>query len=170
MLYFVVTGLFFSEDYIKTLYHISKEDDNFFSYIGRSIDKFLYTTMVSIVIGYIIDCFFVDENKIKGIFKREKDNVVNLKREIIAIIRDIKTRYLTFIVIIFALLFISFYYLLCFNYVYPKTQIEWIKASITIFIIMQILSVLKCFAETCLRFLAFKCNSEKIYKISKLLD
>ena len=170
MLYFVVTGLFFSEDYIKTLYHISKEDDNFFSYIGRSIDKFLYTTMVSIVIGYIIDCFFVDENKIKGIFKREKDNVVNLKKEIAGIIRDIKTRYLTFIIIIFVLLFISFYYLLCFNYVYPKTQIEWIKASITIFIIMQILSVLKCFAETCLRFLAFKCNSEKIYKISKLLD
>ena len=126
--------------------------------------------MVSIIIGYIIDCFFVDEKKLKGIFKREKDNLINLRHAIIGIIKEIKTRYLTFIIIVFILLGISFYYLLCFNYVYPKTQIEWIKSSITIFIIMQILSVLKCFLATCLRFLSFKCQSEKIYKLSKLLD
>ena len=170
VLYFVVIGLFFSEDYISELYEIDKEDEGFFDYISRSIDKFIYTTMVSIIIGYIVDCFFIDEKKIKGIFRREKDNLVNLRQEIVGIIKEIQTRYLAFIIVILVILLISFYYLLCFNYVYPKTQLEWVKASITIFVIMQILSVLKCFLETCLRFLSFHCRSEKLFKISKLLD
>ena len=169
-LYFVVIGLFYSEEYIGILYSINEEDEHFFSYITRSIDKFIYTTIVSIIIGYIADCFFIDEKKIKGCFKREKDNLDNLKQEIIGIIKEIKNRYLAFIIVIFVILVISFYYLLCFNYVYPKTQKEWIKASITIFIIMQILSVLKCLLETSLRFLSFRCKSEKLFKISKLLD
>ena len=168
ILYFVVIGLFYSEEYIGELYEINEEDDGFFDYITRSIDKFIYTTMVSVVISYIIDCFFIDEKKVKGIFKREKDDLVNLKHEIVNIIIDIKNRYLSFIIVVFVLLFLSFYYLLCFNYVYPKSQLEWIKASITIFIIIQILSILKCLLETCLRFLSFYCESEKLFKISKL--
>ena len=141
VLYFVVIGLFYNEDYIGTLYYIDKNDDPFFGYITRSIDKFIYTTMVSIIIGYIIDCFFVDEKKIKGIFKREKDNLINLRREITEFINNLKNKYFAFIILIFILLSASFYYLLCFNYVYPKTQIEWFKCSVTIFIIMQILSI-----------------------------
>ena len=170
VLYFVVIGLFFSEEYISELYDIDKENEGFFDYVPRSIDKFIYTTMVSIIIGYIVDCFFLDEKKIKGIFRREKDNLINLRQEIVGIIKEIQTRYLTFIIVIFVILLISFYYLLCFNYVYPKTQVEWVKASLTIFVIMQILSILKCFLKTCLRFLSFRCRSEKLFKISKLLD
>ena len=169
VLYFVVIGLFYSEEYISELYNLDKKD-GFFDYIPRSIDKFIYTTMVSIVISYIIGCFFVEERKIKGIFRREKDNLVNLRHEIVDIIKEIQNRYLTFIIVVLVLLLVSFYYLLCFNYVYPKTQIEWVKASLTIFVIMQILSTLKCFFETCLRFLSFHCNSEKLYKMSKLLN
>ena len=48
--------------------------------------------------------------------------------------------------------------------------LKWIKSSITIVIIMQILSTLKCFLESGLRFLSFKCKSEKLYKISKFID
>ena len=168
VLYFVVVGLFYSEEYIGELYDINEEDDGFFDYITRSIDKFIYTTVVSVVISYIIDCFFVDEKKLKGIFRREKDNLLNLRHEIVNLIREIQNRYITFIITIFVLLLISFYYLLCFNYVYPKTQSEWVKASITIFIIMQILSILKCFLKTCLRFLSFSCESEKLSKICNL--
>ena len=168
VLYFVVVGLFYSEEYIGQLYDIKKEDDGFFDYITRSIDKFICMTMVSVIISYIIDCFFVDEKKLKGIFRREKDNLVNLRHEIVNLIREIQNRYLTFLITIFVLLLISFYYLLCFNYVYPKTQLEWVKASVTIFIIMQILSILKCFLKTCLRFLSFSCESEKLSKICNL--
>ena len=170
ILYFVVIGLFYSEEYISTLYNLNDEEENFFSYIPRSIDKYVYTALVGGVIGYIIDCFFVEERKLKGIFKREMDNIENLKSEITEFIINLKKRYLSFIILVFIILLFAFFYFLCFNYVYPKTQVEWVKSSITIFIIMQILSVLKCFLETCLRFMSFYCNSEKLYKLSKFLD
>ena len=79
-------------------------------------------------------------------------------------------RYLAFIIVVSIILIISFFYLLCFNYVYPYSQIEWIKSSITIMIIMQILSTLKCVLETSMRFLSYKFRNEKLYKICKFLD
>ena len=170
VLYFVVVGLFYNEDYINTLFNLDENDEHFFSYITRSIDKFIYTTLVSIVIGYIVDCFFVEESKIKGIFRREKDNLVQLKIEIVSLINNILNKNLSFIIMLFGLLILAFYYLLCFNYVYPKTQIEWLKCSVTIFILMQILSTLKCFLQASLRFLSFSCDSEKLFKISRLLN
>ena len=169
-LYFVITGFFYDEEYIGELYTIKDEDENFFSYITRSTDKLIYTTLVNIIIGYIIELFFVEERKIKKIFKRQKENSTLLKEEIIKLTKSIGKMYLAFIIFVMIILLISFYYLLCFNYVYPKTQIEWIKCSITIMIIMQILSVLKCLLQTSLRYLSFKINSTKLYKINKLLD
>ena len=169
-LYFVVIGLFYSENYISELYHINEKDETFFSFIPRTIDKIIYTTLVSIFIGNLTAFFFLDENKIKGIFKRDKENSTILKRNIALLIGEIQKRYTSFIIITFVLLIISLYYILCFNYVYPKTQIEWIKSSIFIIIIMQILSVLKCLFEAVFRFLSFKCESDKLYKISKIFD
>ena len=169
-LYFVVCGLFFSESYISELYNINEEDENFFSFIPRTIDKIIYTTLVTGFIGYLTDFFFLNEKKIKGIFKREKDNRVVLKRSITLLIGEIQKRYTSFIIMSFVIFVISFYYILCFNYVYPKTQIEWIKSSILIIIIMQILSILKCLFEAIFRILSFKCESEKLYKISKLFE
>ena len=61
ILYFVVNGLFFSEEVISELYNINEEDENFFSFISRSIERLLYTTLVSIVVGIITSFFFVDE-------------------------------------------------------------------------------------------------------------
>ena len=61
VLYFLASGLFFSEEYIGELYDLNPDDDGFFDYIPRSFDKFLYTTIVITAISYIIDCLFVDK-------------------------------------------------------------------------------------------------------------
>lgn len=169
VLYFVVNGLFFSEDYISEVYNSTKKE-KFFTFFPRSLPRFVYCTIVSIVISYITDLFFIEEKKIAGIYKREKDNKVVLKYKINELVKDIGNRYLAFIIIVYIILLISFYYLLCFNYVYPKTQVEWVKSSIVIFIIMQILSILSCLLEAGLRILSFKCKSEKMYKIIRLLS
>ena len=169
-LYFVVIGLFFSESYISELYYIDEEKDNFFSFISRVIDKVIYTTFVWVGIGYLTDFFVLEEKKVKGIFKRDKDNKILLKRNIAILIKEIQKRYISFIIMTIVIFVISLYYVLCFNYVYPKTQIEWIKASILILIIMQILSALKCLYETIFRFLSFKCESEKLYKVSQFFE
>ena len=168
-LYFVVNGLFFSEAFISELYH-TKEDETFFSFIPRTIDKIIYTTFVALFIGYMTDFFFLHESKIKGIFKRERGNIIILKRNITMLIREIQKRYISFIIMTLVIMLISLYYILCFNYVYPKTQLEWVKSSILIIIIMQILYVLKCLYETIFRFLSFKCESEKLYKVAKLFE
>ena len=169
ILYFSINGLFFSEDYISEVYHL-KGEEKFFTFFPRSINRFFYTTLVSIIIGFIVDCFFIEEKKIKRALIREKDNKENIKAEIIMIMKEIKNRYLSFIIVVFIILIICFYYLLCFNYVYPYIQYEWIKSSITIFIIIQILSIFACLLETILRFISFRCKSEKIYKLSKIIN
>ena len=93
-----------------------------------------------------------------------------LKEQIVELINSLQKSYLAFIIIAFIILLISFYYLLCFNYVYPYTQVEWVKSSIVIIIIMQIISILRSLLETILRSISFSYKREKIYKISKLLD
>ena len=169
-LYLVIIGLFYSEEYITELYQINPENEKFFSFVPRIIDKLFYTSLVSSFIGYIVQFFFIEEKKVKGIFKREKDDTDNLKKEIAKLINRIVKSYLAFIILVFIIIIVSFYYILCFNYVYPKTQVEWIKGSVIIIIIVQILSVLKCLLQTSLRFLSFKINSSKIYKLSKIID
>ena len=169
-LYFVVIGLFYSESYISELYHLGEEDESFFSFIPRAFDKIIYTTLVSVAIGYMTEFFFLNENKIKGIFKREKNNKVILKRSIALLIKEIQNRYISFIIMTFVVFVVSLYYILCFNYVYPKTQEEWIKSSVLIIIIMQILSILKCLFESILRFLSFKFESVNLFKVSKFFN
>ena len=166
---FVINALFISDDYISILYHLD-EDDTIFSFLVRSLDRLITTTIVGEVIEHIISFFFVQESKIKGFFRREKNDISALRQNMIQFINELKCRYLSFIILSFSIIIISFFYLLCFNYVYPYTQIEWIKTSITVIIIRQILSCLVIFLEAVFRFLSFKANSEKLYKISRILN
>ena len=170
ILYFVINGLFISEDYISELYYLNEEDENFFSFLPRSVERLIYTTLVSLIIGYITSFFFLEEKKVKGIFKRDMDNRTILRENINELIQTLKTRYIAFIIVVFVILILSLYYLLCFNYVYPKTQIEWIKSSIAIIIVIQILSILKILLEAILRFLSFKCESEKLFQFGKIFS
>ena len=168
-LYFVINGLFISEEYIIELYHLEGED-SFFSYISRSIGRFFYATMISGIVGFIIDCIFIEEKKIKKIFLREKDDKLKLRYEISNIILNIEKRYKIFLLICLFISIISWYYVSCFNYVYKNVKIEWIKSSVTIIFIMQILSIILCFLDAILREISFKCKSEKIYKLRKIIS
>ena len=170
MLYFVVDGLFFNEEVVSEIYIADENKENFFSYLERSIDEIFYSTLVSLVIDIITDFFFVEENKIKGIFKREKDNHNALHQKITEFLKDIKKRYIAFIIFSSVILILSFFYLLCFNYVYPYSQIEWIKSSITIAIVIELFFLLECILESVLRFLSFKLKNERIYKLSQIFD
>ena len=167
-LYLLVNGLFYNDEYISELFHSDKEE-NFFSFIPRSYDRFLYTTIVGVVVDYVIDCFFIEEKKIKGIFKREKTNRLFLKYETTKKIKEINNRYTGFIILSFIIIVFTWYYISCFNYVFHYTRIEWMKSSVLIIIFMQIISILTCLLVSIIRFIGFKLKSEKIYKISLLL-
>ena len=167
-LYFFINGLFFSEEYIIELYHVETED-SFFTYLPRSINRFLYATLVSLIVGIIIDCIFIEERKVKRTLIREKDDSLQLRYEIANICKSIKLRYNIFIFICFFIALISWYYICCFTNVY-RLEEEWIKSSITIILIMQILSIIITLIETILRAISFQCKSEKIYKFRQILS
>ena len=105
VIYFTVNGLFYSESYISEIYH--SENENFFSFFPRSINRFFYTAIVNLIINFFIDCFFIEEKKIKGIFNREKDNYANIKVEIGKLISKIKKK--IFVFFHHGLLFIHFF-------------------------------------------------------------
>jgi len=164
-LFFCINGLFFDEEYISEVFHFEGKE-NLFSFITRAYDKFIYTTLVGVMINYMIDFFFLDEKKIKAIFRTQKENLFILQYEMGRIARNIKLRFNLFNIISILIIIFIWYYISCFNVIYPSSRIEWIISSILIIIIMQILSMLACLLETIIRFIAFKAKSEKIYKFS----
>ena len=168
-LYFVINGLFFSEDYIMELYHLDKKD-GFLDFIPRSIGRFFYATLVGVILDIIIGCLFIDENKIKRIYLRNKHDLLQMKYEISKINKSIRTRYKIFIFICIFISMISWYYVSCFNNVYSSVKLEWIKSSIVIIIIMQLLSCLIVLLEALLRHMSFEFKSEQIFKFKKFLS
>ena len=167
-LYFFVNGLFYNEEYVSKIFHLEK--DTFYESSQRFIGNFFYAALVGVIVNYIIVCFFIDEKKLKGILKREKENIFILKYEVVQLTKDIKKRYIFFIILSFIITIFTWFHISCFNTVYPHMKKEWIIFSLLIIIFMQIFSILVCFLETILRFISFRCKSEKIYKISILLS
>ena len=88
-LYFIFNGFFYNEKYLSEFFH-SNEEETFFSFIPRSISRFIYFTLVGLIIGTIIDCLFIEEKKVKRIFLRERDKPVEIRYEISMIITSIK--------------------------------------------------------------------------------
>ena len=164
-LYFLVNALFYNEDYIIDLYY-SDEEETFFSFIPRSLNRIMYTSLASSVLDFIISLLFPTENKIKKILIRKKNNIKEMKNKVLVTMENIINNYWIFIVISYLLTIYSWYYISCFNNVYPYLKIEWIKSSIFIFIIIQLIIVIGCFLFSLLRFISIKCKSERLYRIS----
>ena len=168
-LYFVVNGLFYNEDYISDLFH-STEKETFFSFFTRSIERFFYATIVGVIVESLIGFICIEEKKIKKIYIRERDNFLKLKYEIFKVIKSIKIRFIIFIILCFIIALISWYYVNCFNNVYPGIKMEWIKSSVLIVVIVQLLPFIFTFIEALLRIIGLKCKSEKIFELKKYLS
>ena len=163
----MINGLFFDENYISDLLHSGPDTVKFFI-INRILDRIIIITITGIIINYIIEFFFVEERKIKRIFKMEKDNTVVLKYEIVQLIKNTYFRYSIFIILTIIIMLFSLYYIFCFNNVYPCIKIEWLKSSLLIIIIMQILPFFLCLFDTSIRFISFKCKSERLFRLSSI--
>ena len=66
--YFSINGLMYTEQYISDLYN--NENEDFSQFISRIIEHLIYVCVILKVSDEIIDCFFMEEKKIKGIFLR----------------------------------------------------------------------------------------------------
>ena len=162
---FVVNAMFINENYVSSLFH-SKKKETFISFIPRSINRFIYTVFSSIVVSYFINCIFVEESKIKGVLKRERQDPNNLKYQINLTIKEVKIRFFLFIIIAFGFSFYSWFYISCFNHIYPHMRVEWVKSSVFIIILIHLLSIFIILISTLLRFISFEIKSEKMYRAS----
>ena len=166
-LYFVVNAIFYSEDYLSELFY-STEEEKFYSFIPRRFNEFIYTSAVSGIISYFVGYVFVEETKIKKTFIRNKGGDLKLKYEISVIIKGIKYKFTTIITFSLALTVICFVYISCFNNVYPNIKGEWIKSSLFILFLTQIINFALTLFECILRYISIKCNSEKFFKLSQV--
>ena len=164
-LYFVINALFYNEEYLSILFNSNKKD-SFFSFVPRRLNEFVYISAVSGIISYLIGYFFVEEEKLKRIFLRNKDESIKLKYDISVLVDDIQKRFIGLICLSIFLSIICFVYISCFNIVYPYIREEWIKSSIFILFLMQIINFFITFLHSSLRYIAIRCNSEKIYRLS----
>ena len=167
-LYFVINAIYYDEEYLTDLYY-SKEEDKFYYFIPRRINAFIYTSAVSGIISYFVGYFFVEENKIKKIFRRNKEGDIKMKYEISMMIKDMQNKFTTIIIISLVLTVICFVYISCFNNVYRYIKKEWIKSSLFILILMQIINFLMTLIECSFRYIAIKCKSEKLFRLSIII-
>ena len=163
-LYFFINGLFYNEDYISNIYHLEK--DTIFTMAERFLENLIYAALAGIITNYIIEFFFIEETKVKKIFKLNKDNILEFKIQINKIFKSIKRRYVFFIIISYLISLITLVHISCFNIVYNHTMVEWLIFSLIIILSMQIATFLICLIQTALRCIGLKCKSEKLYKLS----
>jgi hypothetical protein len=169
ILSFLINGLFYSDSYISEIFN-STEEETFFSFVPRSIDRFFYCTMVGTIIGYIVDFFFVEEIKLRKILLRKEEDSLLLKNDLYQILKSVVKKIKIFTIFNYIVVIITWYYISCFNNVYPNIKNEWIKSSFFIIIIIQILPFISSLLETCIRYISIKCESEKLFKVSLLLS
>ena len=150
-LYFFISALFYNEDYLTELFYSDKEE-KFYSFIPRRLNEFIYTSVVSRIIAYLIDFFFVEDQKIKKIFIRNKNSEMKIKYEISITLKDIQRRFSFLLYFSIFLTIICYIYISCFNNVYPYIKLEWIKSSLFILILMQIISLFITLLQCILRY------------------
>ena len=166
-LYFLINGIFFSESYISEIFN-STEKETLFSFIPRSINRFAYSIIVGNIIGYVIQLFFVEDIKVKKILLKKRERFIELKCEMVEIIKSSFKKIKIFTVLNCIIFIFSWYYISCLNNVYPNIVKEWIISSVFIILINQILPFLSAFLETSIRYSSIKCESEKLFKLSLL--
>jgi hypothetical protein len=168
-LYFLVNAMLFNEDYISEIFN-SDEEETFFSFVPRSINRYIYTTFVGTILNYLIKCFFIKEKKFIRILIRSEKNSVVLNNELYIFTEKLKKSYSIFVICCMITIIFSWYYISCFNNIYPNTKREWIISSFAFIFVTQILYICAAFLETIFRYLSLKFESDKIYKFSLLFS
>ena len=120
------------------------------------------------IITYFVSYVFIEDKKIKKIFIRNKEGDIKLKSDLAVVVKDIGMKFNIIIIFSLGLTIVCFIYISCFNNVYPYIKMEWIKSSIAIILLNQILNFLSTLIECILRYSSLKCNSEKIFRLSQV--
>jgi hypothetical protein len=166
-IYFVITAAFYTENYISDLF-FSDEKDGFLSFISRRFYEITLSALICGVIGYFCTYFFDHDEYLKRLFTKKTNVKINLALN--QFVKDLKIKFIILIAISIAFTIFSFLYIACFNVVYRYLKHEWIKSSIVLFLLMQIINLVSTLLGTCCRYLSIKWNNIKLFRLSLNLD
>ena len=164
-----ISVFFFTNEYISYLFYTDK-NKNFYDFFKDSFTHLASIIILLMIYDYLLGFFFYNKKSIRYSMKKRRDDEKKLKKKIIQIIKNIKISYSIFIILSYIISIFTWYFISCFNNVYPHTKFYWIQLNVNIIIIVQILTLVLPFFETCLRFLSIKCNSEKLFKLSNYMN
>jgi hypothetical protein len=166
--YCLFNGFMFNESYIRDLYN--DDDTSFLSFINHSFENLIYVLIITKIIKELMQCYFFEERKIKGIFLRGKYKPRKIRMDIVIFIQKMEKYYNYFIVTSYFITFVSWFYISCFNDVYYYSQNEWIKSSFLFFIIVEIISIFISLFDTIFRYLSICSKNEKIFRLGKIFE
>ena len=130
-LYFSINGFFFTDDTMHDIY----ASNGSFS-IFNQLSKILYSSLISLVIQYILKLLCLSENNLLNI-KRENNFELVMKKS-----KTIKNclliKFIIFYILGFCLMIFCWYFITCFCAVYHNTQIILIKDTFISFAISMI--------------------------------
>ena len=163
-LYFVISALFYSQNYLSDRF-FSDEKEGFLTFVSKRIGEIILTLIICGIIQCLCSYFFEMDDHLKGIFKNKIK--LELDSALSEFIKKVKRNYIILISICIAFTIFSFFYIASFNVVYPYIKSEWAKCSVLIFILMQIFNLLSSLLGTCCRYLSIKCKNAKLFSIYK---
>ena len=166
-LYFVITAFFYTEGYLSDRFY-SDEKEGFLSFISKRFYEIVFTMSICGIIGYFCSYIFDNDDYLRRIFTNKIK--INLDSALSEFSKSLKIKFIILIVISIIITIFSFLYISCFNVVYPYIKSEWLKSSILIFILMQIINLLSTLLGTCCRYLSIKWNNVKLFRLSLNLD
>ena len=166
--YFVVNGLFYNEEYISQQFKIEGER-TIFEYIGDSIQKLLFTSIVGGLISSVIRVLFNSDKQLEEAMEKHKKNNLVLKEKILDIHKRYESNVIIFIISQFIILIFFIFYIFCFCYVYPNNTKDLGISSLLIIGIIQSLTLLGSFLIAFTRYLGLKCDCKICYRINQYL-
>ena len=112
----------------------------------------------------------VEEKRFKKLLINNQKDIIKLKIEVAKLNDLIQKRIIIFFIIVLAVFIFSFLHIVSFNYVFHYTQFEWIKSSIFIFIIIELLMIIVCLLYTFIRKMSYKCKSDRMFRLSQIIN
>ena len=166
-IYFMITALFYTESYLSDRFY-SNEKESFLSFIPKRIYEIIITLIICGIIQYFCSYFFDNDDYLRRIFMNKIK--IELDLALVEFIKNIKRKFYILIAISLIITIFSFLYIACFNVVYPYIKSEWVKCSVFILIVMQIINTISTLLGTCCRYLSIKWNNLKLFRLSLNLE
>lgn len=164
LIIFVACALLFFSENIVMLYEM-----NIGKYLLHNLPITSTECFIAIHLRKTLRLILIDKDSIREKMKIYKKDIKEMKNRIIKLIGFIKFRYITFIILNFILVIVSWYYISVFNNAYPNIKIVWIIESVILIFVVQLYYAILAVLSILLRILAIKCKFNFIFVCSKYL-